>query len=148
MESLPVESILNSRLMQIGHSPMSNPVFILEGIGPAVFRSHFLRLESGIVLDLFIAELTLASLSDMVCNGTTDGIPVDELIGRTVPHVWRDNTYSCIIILDGSIYLKDANDGVYGNPLRAGWLNQDYSDSERAEFTDFWTEKPIEIGKT
>ncbi|TWT55354.1 hypothetical protein [Allorhodopirellula solitaria] len=144
MATLPKRRILDSRLAQIGHSHPSKPEFVLEGIGPAEFRSHYLRLESGVVLDLFIAELSVASRDEMVCSGETDGIPCEELIGRTVTGVWNDDTCSCIVILDNDIYLKDANDGVYGNPLRAGWIVGDYSGDQRQEFTDYWTEEPIQ----
>ena len=117
---------------------------MLEGIGPAEFRSHFLELESGVVLDLSTAELSVASRAEMVCPGEADGIPVEELIGRTVTDVWNDDTCSCIIILDNQIYLKDANDGVHGNPLRAGWIVEDYTNDQRQAFTDYWTEEPIQ----
>ena len=112
MANLPKRRILNSRLAEIGHSRSSKPEFALEGIGPAEFRSHYLRLESGVVLDLFTAELTVASGDAIVCAGETAGIPVEELVGRSVTGVWNDDTFSCIVILDNDIYLKDANDGV------------------------------------
>ncbi|WP_153555657.1 hypothetical protein [Roseimaritima sediminicola] len=144
MANLSKRRILNSRLAQIGHSRTSKPEFVLEGIGPAEFRSHYLQLESGLVLDLFTAELSVASSDQMVCPGETDGIPVDDLIGRMVTGVWNDDTCSCIVILDNDIYLKDSNDGVYSNPLRAGWIFEDYTEDQRQEFTDYWTEELLQ----
>ena len=144
MANLPKRRILNSLLEEIGHSHPTKPEFVLEGIGPAEFRSHYLRLDSGVVLDLFTAELSVASRDEMVCPGRTAGIPVEDLIGKTVTGVWNDDTCSCIIILDNDVYLKDANDGVYGNPLRAGWIAEDYTDDQRQEFTDYWTEEPLQ----
>lgn len=143
MPNLPKRKILSSRLAQIGHSWPRKPEFVLEGIGPAEFRSHYLLLESGVVLDLFSAELSVASAQDMVCPGETDGIPVNQLVGRTVTGVWNDDTYSCILILDGSIYLKDSNDGVFANPLRAGKIVEDFTEDQRQEFTDYWTDEPV-----
>ena len=64
MANLPKRRILNPRLEQLGHSRPSKPKFVLEGIGPAEFRSHYLRLESGVVLDLFTAELKKPSKTD------------------------------------------------------------------------------------
>ncbi|QDS92229.1 hypothetical protein FF011L_09660 [Roseimaritima multifibrata] len=144
MANLPKQRILDSRLTQISHSHPTKPEFVLKGIGPAEFRSHYLRLESGVVLDLFTAELTVATSDEMVCAGETDGIPVDALIGRTVTGVWNDDTGSCIVVLDHEIYLKDSNDGAYGNPLRAGLIVNDYTEDQRLEFTDYWTEEPLE----
>ena len=144
MANLPKRRILNSRLVEIGHSHLSKPKFVLQGIGPAEFRSHYLRLESGVVLDLFTAELSVESRDEMVCPGETDGIPVEDLIGRKVTGIWNDDTCSCIVILDNDVYLKDANDGVKGNPLRAGWIVEDYTDDQRQEFTDYWTDEPVE----
>jgi hypothetical protein len=132
--------IIGSRLTQIGHSNSSEPEFILEGIGPATFRAHFLRLDSGIVLDVFTAEITVADVDEFPLPGKTDGLPVSDLLGRQLTAIWIDNASSPIIILDDDIYLRDANDGVYGNPLRAGFLATDYTDAERSEFTAYWTE--------
>ena len=142
------EQILNTRLLRVSHSQLSEPEFVLEGIGPAQFRSHFLLLDNGLVIDLFIAEMTLSSSDKMVVDGETDGIPVRDLLTRTITHVWNDDTLSCIVILDNDIYLKDANDGVYGNPLRAGYIYEDYKKSEIDEFTDYWNQSPINGDRT
>jgi hypothetical protein len=116
---------------------------VIEGIGPASFRSHFIELDNGYVLDLFTAYLSIASVHEIVSPGETEGIPASSLIGRSISGVWRDDVYSAILILDDEYYLKDANDGVYGNPLRAGLVNQDYTDRELREFLDYWTETPV-----
>ena len=143
MADLPPDRILGTRLIEIGHSRYSEPEFIAEGLGPAVFRSHFLRIDSGLVLDLFTAEIMLAEIDSFPMPGETEGIAVAELIGRTITDVWRDNVCSPLIVLDKNIYLRDANDGVYGNPLRAGVILDDYSPDERNEFTNYWTELPL-----
>lgn len=143
MSKLPCHRIVGSRLTEIGHSKYTRPEFILEGIGPATFRSHFLRLDSGVVLDLFTAEITLSDVSSFPMKGETDGIHVADLVGRTITHLWRDDVMSSLVILDNELYLCDANDGCYGNPLRAGVVADDYSADELKEFTDYWTEGPL-----
>lgn len=144
MRDLPKDAVIGARIIEICHSPASEPQFVLEGIGPASFRSHFLRLESGLVVDLFVAEITRASISRLPCPGETDGIPIEDVIGRTITRVWRDDTHSCLVVLNGGIYLRDANDGVYGNSLYAGWVEQDYDHGARQEFTDYWTEELVD----
>ena len=143
MPALVKHVVVGNRIERIGHSQPSDPTFVLDGIGPAQFRAHYLLLSNGVVLDLFTAELTLSTIDKMVSVGQTDGIPVADLIGRTITDVWNDDTSSCILILDQEIYLKDANDGCYGNPLHAGYVVEDYDESERAQFTDYWTDEPV-----
>jgi hypothetical protein len=116
---------------------------VIEGIGPASFRSHYIVLDNGLVLDLFTAALTLADINAIQMAGETDGVLVEQLIGKLVTNVWRDDVFSCILILDEALYLKDANDGAYGNPLHAGVIIDEYSKSNIAEFVDYWTETPI-----
>jgi hypothetical protein len=134
------EQALGARITRIGHSNYSEPKFVIEGIGPASFRSHYVVLDNGVVLDLFTAELTLSDETAIQMAGETNGVPIAQLIGKTITDVWRDDVFSCILILDDSLYLKDANDGVYGNPLHAGVISVDYSESDMAEFVDYWTE--------
>jgi len=138
------EQVLGAQIIRIGHSKYSKPEFVIEGIGPASFRSHYVVLDNGLVLDLFTAELTLSDETAIQMIGETDGVPVEQLIGKSITDVWRDDVFSCILILDDSLYLKDANDGVYGNPLHAGVISVDYSESDMAEFVDYWTEQPIQ----
>lgn len=138
------EQVLGAQIARIGHSGYSKPDFVIEGIGPASFRSHYVVLDNGLVLDLFTAELTLSEESAIQMIGETDGVPVEQLIGRSITHVWRDDVFSCILILDEVLYLKDANDGAYGNPLHAGVISDEYSECDMAEFVDYWTEKPIQ----
>lgn len=79
--------VIGKRIKRIAHSRPSDPQFVVEGIGPAKFRSHFVLLDNGVVIDLFTAELTLSSVDKMVCEGETDGISVDKLLGRTLTDV-------------------------------------------------------------
>ncbi len=148
MPSPTRDQVVGSRIVRIGHSDYSEPKFVIEGIGPAVFRSHFVLLDNGLVLDLFTAELTLSDETAMRMTGETEGLPVSQLVGRSITDVWRDDVFSCILIIDNSLYLKDANDGAYGNPLRAGLIADDYSENAIAEFVDYWTEKPIQWDRT
>lgn len=138
------DQVLGARITRIGHSNYSEPQFVIEGIGPASFRSHYVVLDNGLVLDLFTAELTLSDETAIQMTGETNGVPIAQLIGKTITDVWRDDVFSCILILDDLLYLKDANDGVYGNPLHAGVISVDYSESDMAEFVDYWTEQPIQ----
>lgn len=142
------EQVLGNRITRIGHSKYSEPEFVIEGIGPASFRSHYVVLNNGLVLDLFTAELTLSDETAIQMTGETDGVPIEQLIGKTITDVCRDDVFSCILILGDSLYLKDANDGVYGNPLHAGVVSVEYSESDMVEFVDYWTEKPIEWDRT
>ena len=139
---------MGARIIRIGHSNYSKPEFVIEGIGPASFRSHFIVLDNGVVLDLFTAQLTLSDETAIQMIGETDGLPVQQLIGTTITDAWRDDVFSSILILDNSLYLKDANDGAYGNPLHAGVITQEYSESNIAEFVDYWTERPIQWDRT
>ena len=140
--------MLGARITRIGHSNYSEPEFVIEGIGPASFRSHYVVLDNGIVLDLFTAELTLSDETAIQMTGETDGLPIEQLIGKTITGVWRDDVFSCILILDESLFLKDANDGAYGNPLHAGVISVEYSESDMAEFVDYWTETPVQWDRT
>ncbi|MFK7818937.1 MAG: hypothetical protein AB8G99_09465 [Planctomycetaceae bacterium] len=139
MSELPQERIIGSRLLEIGHSTYSEPEFVLAGIGPAQFRSHFLRLDSGIVLDLFVADVTLADIDTFPRPGETTGINATSLIGRRINSLFNDDSMSPIVVFDGGLYLRDAHDGCYGNPLYAGHVETDYDAEQRAEFTHFWS---------
>ena len=141
MCELTRQEVIGAKVHGIGHSKDSDPEWIVEGIGPAVFRSHYVTLDSGLVLDLFTAELSRAAPSDIEVKGVTVGIPVRELTGRTITAVACDDAGSILLILNDELYMRDANDGFTGNPLEAGRL-ADYTDEERAEFIDYWTEQP------
>ncbi|MGI9497008.1 MAG: hypothetical protein ACR2NK_13195 [Mariniblastus sp.] len=143
MTQLPRNQIIGAKLKHIGHSNYSEPEFVIEGIGPASFRSHFITLDSGIVLDLFTAEITIPVDPMIDMPGETEGIPVERLIGLTVTALRRDDVFSSLIILDHNIFLRDDNDGATGNSLLAGQL-ADYSSEELSEFVDYWTETPIQ----
>jgi hypothetical protein len=119
------EQVVGSRIVRIGHSNYSKPEFVIEDLGPAGFRSHFVLLDNGLVLDLFTAELSLSDQTAFQMPGETDGLPVDEVVGKAITKVWRDDVFSCILILDNSIFLKNANDGAYGHPLHAGLITDD-----------------------
>lgn len=107
-----------------------------------MFRSHFIALSTGIVLDLFTAEITTSESSKIEMPDETMGIEVGKLIGRTITSLQRDDVLSSLIILDNDIFLRDANDGFYGNPLYAGYLSE-YNAEELAQFADYWTEHPV-----
>lgn len=144
MPLLPRENIIGAKIVQIAHSRYSEPTWILDGIGPASFRCHYIALDSGLILDLFTAEITLATPSDLEMPGETNGIPVDDLIGRAISALARDDMSSSLIILDNSIVLRDANDGATGNPLVATYVSQ-YTDEELSGLVDYWSELPISI---
>jgi hypothetical protein len=137
--------IVDQTLVAIAHSQYSEPVFIVEGIGPATFRSHFLKLGNGIVILLFVADITFASIPVDAMPAETNGIPPANLIGRRVKAVVRDDAECTVVVLEGGLYLADANDAFTGNPLLAAHLTDyerltwGYSASDRANFFDYWT---------
>jgi hypothetical protein len=137
------EQILGMTLIDVRHSPFSAPTFIVEGIGPARFRSHFLLLENEITLDLFTAEINVVALPDDSTPGETTGIPLAQLLGKKIVALARDGVSSSVVILEGGVCLRDANDGFYGNPLVASVLREQYSDEELAELVDYWTGTPL-----
>ncbi len=139
------ELLIGQQLVGIAHSPYSEPVFILEGIGPARFRFHYLSLANGIVLNLFTAELFATSLPVDVMPGETMGLAPGEVLGRRVVAAARDDWYSTILIFEGGLFLKDNNDGCYGNPLLAGRLSECYTEEELGEFLDYWNEQPLRL---
>ncbi|WP_417738924.1 hypothetical protein [Rosistilla oblonga] len=138
MSELPRDRIIGSRLIEIGHSAFSEPEFVQQGIGPATFRSHYLRLDTGIVLDLFVAELTISDVDTFPMPGETSGLRPSAVLGRRISVIWSDDTSSPLVAFDDGTYLRDANDGFYGNPLHAGHIADDYTPQERAEFIDYW----------
>ena len=140
---LPRNMIIGAKLASIGHSRYSVPEFVIEGIGPASFRSHYIALDSGIILDLFTAQISIPTNAKIEMPGETDGIPVEQLLGRSVTALMRDDEYSSLILLDHDIFLRDDNDGATGNPLLAGKLT-DYPDGALSEFIDYWTEAPAQ----
>lgn len=140
------EEVIGAAVVSIGHSDYGKPEFVVEGIEPAVFRSHFVSLSSGVVLDLFTAEITKAQATDVKMPGETAGLPGEQVLGRTVTALARDDVHSALIILDDDLFLRDANDGFTGNPLRAGRLTEEYSEVERRQFLDYWTEQPLARG--
>ncbi len=148
MESKPQpELIIGQTLMGIAHSPYSEPEFVLQGIGPASFRQHYLTLANGLVLDLYTARLEVVeALPADSTPGETMGLSPAEVLGRRVTAVACDDTYSAIIVLEGGLFLKDANDGCYGNPLLAGRLADSYTPAERSEFLDYWSEQRLRLG--
>jgi hypothetical protein len=50
------------------------------------------------------------------------GIPASDLVRKTVTAVFRDDVLSTLLVLDDLFYVRDANDGCFGNPLRAGLI--------------------------
>jgi hypothetical protein len=147
MDEQPLrELMVGQPLVGIAHSPYSEPEFVLEGIGPAHFRAHYLSLANGVVLDLFTVERFVAALPAEVMPGETSGLAPRELLGRHVAAVARDDEYSTVVILEGGLFLKDNNDGCYGNPLLAGRLRECYTEEELGEFLDYWSEHPLKLG--
>ncbi len=136
------EQVVGQTLVGIAHSPYSAPEFIIEGIGPARFRTHYLTLSNGLVLDLFVAEVLTTSLPRKLMKGETSGLPPRELIGRCIIAVDRDHESSPLVILEGWLFLKDGHDGCYGNPLLAGRLEECYTVDQLSKFVDYWDEKP------
>jgi hypothetical protein len=75
MNTLPRrEIIVGQTLVGIAHSPYSRPCFVIEGIGPARFRTHHLSLANCVVLDLCTVELLVASLPGRVTPGERSGL--------------------------------------------------------------------------
>lgn len=144
MSELLPKKVLGAQIAHIGHSKYSEPEWIVDGIGPATFRSHFITLSTGLVLDFFTAEITCAADPQIEMPGETVGIPITNLIGRTITALVRDDQYSSLIILDNHIFLNDANDAFTGNPLYAGYLSE-YSEERRKQFIDYWTEESVRI---
>jgi len=139
------EQVIGQTIVGITHSPYSEPVSIREGIGPASFRSHYVTLTNGIVLDLFTAELLITVLPAETMPGETTGLPLQEVLGRRIVAVARDDVYGVILILEGGLYLKDDNDGFYGNPMLAVRLDEHYTSEELKTFLDYWSEQPLRL---
>jgi hypothetical protein len=139
------ERVVGSKLIDVRHSAFSEPTFILEGIGPAQFRSHFLFLDNGTILDLFTAEITIASPPTDTMPGETVGKPITDLLGRKIVALARDDVSSSLVILEDDLFLRDANDGCYGNPLLAGKLHEDYRAEQLGQIVDYWTETPLAV---
>ena len=137
MNDLPREKILGATVIAIGHSRYSEPTFVIDGIGPARFRAHYITLGSGVVLDLSVAGIAVSDVACVEMQGETEGIPVWELLGRRVTALLRDDLFAPIIVLDESIFLKDANDGCYGNPLHAGYVHDSYRREQVSEFVSY-----------
>lgn len=149
IEPVQREQILGKELLGICHSQYSQPEFVLEGIGPATFRSHFLSLSNGLILDLFTAEITCGSIPPDSMPGESSGLPMNELIGRRVAAVLRDDVYRTAVVLEGGIFLVHGNDGAYGNPLITGYLDRyseftnSYARGGNEYFTDYWTDEVV-----
>jgi hypothetical protein len=97
------------------------------------------------VLDLFTAELFTTALPADATPGETSGLEPRELLGRRVVAVARDDVYSTVIVLEGGLFLKDDNDGCYGNPLLAGRLVECYTEEGLGGFTDYWSEQLLKL---
>jgi hypothetical protein len=138
------KSIIGMTLVDVRHSPYFDPVFIIEGIGPAQFRLHFLLLQNGTIVNLGLVSVEFADISPDSTPGESDGIPLATALGRKIVAVAFDNVSAAIVILHGRLYLRDANDGCYGNPLLIGRLREDYAGSELAEFVDYWSGEPLQ----
>jgi len=51
---------------------------------------------------------------------------------------------SPLVLVQGDFFLKDDNNGLYGNPLLVDRIDLAYSDEERGEFRDFWTGEAVD----
>jgi hypothetical protein len=144
MTKLPRERILGAAVAGVGHSRYSEPTSIIEGIGPARFRSHYITLDSGLVLELSVAGVTVSNPACVEMQGESEGIAPQELIGRRVTALFRDDLFAPIIVLDDTVFLKDDNDGCYGNPLHAGYLKEEYSAEQVSQFVNYEDGCPVD----
>lgn len=142
------ECVVGSKLIDLRHSAYSKPRFILDGIGPAQFRSHFLFLDNGTILDLFTAEITTVSPPTDTMPGETLGKPIEDLLGRKIIALARDDVSSSLVILEDDLFLRDENDGCCGNPLLAGKLHEEYRIEQLGQIVDYWTEVPMAVGES
>ncbi|MFG0249970.1 MAG: hypothetical protein ACF8OB_13860 [Phycisphaeraceae bacterium JB051] len=137
--------IIGKSIVAIGHSEYSEPEFVREGIGPARFRTHYIFLDNDLVLDLNAYELTITQRPTQVMAAQTVGLSPAELYGRRIIAVGLDDTSSVVLILEDGMFLRDDNDGSYGNPLLAGRLLDHYTNEQLNSLTDYWTQKPITL---
>jgi hypothetical protein len=102
-------------------------------------------LSAGIILELRVSEILMSVMPIDTTPGETKGCALTEVLGQRVTAVAIDDVASPIVVLEGGLFLKDANDGCYGNPLLAGSLEAEYDSAQRREFLDFWTGKPLHL---
>jgi hypothetical protein len=138
------DQVVGQTLVGFAHSPYSEPEFVVEGIGPSSFRTHFLFLGNGLVIELFVAEITVSSETKGTMPGETVGIPSYELLGGRIVAVVRDDTESGVVILEGGLFLTDDNDGFYGNPLRAGRLSAQKTPENLLQLVCYWSGAPVD----
>jgi ribA/ribD-fused uncharacterized protein len=141
--AIPRYAVVGATLQAVRHTPYYEPVFVVNGLGPASFRDHFLVLSTGIVVNLFVAEMTIVDLPAITTPGETTGIPVGELLGKRIVGVALDDVSSPIVVLEGNVYLKDDHDAFYSSPLVAAPIEEAYDAAARQVFVDHWTGKPF-----
>jgi hypothetical protein len=141
------EQVVGQVLVGIAHSRYSEPEFIVQGIGPASFRSHYLVLANGLVIELSVAgiEISAVPLDAMECE--TVGLSPDDLFSRSIAAVVKDDVGRPIVVLDGAILVWDGHDAFYRNPLAAGTIADfaTYNHYGAEEFFDYWTGESISI---
>jgi hypothetical protein len=135
------KQVIGQKLIAAYQGPLSDPIWIVEGIGPARFRSFYLVMDNGVV---FVPqEMQLETVPDDAEPTETTGISLPDLLNRRLTALVRDNLYGPLVVFEGGVFLKHYNDGFYGNSLIAGFLKVDYTSEELEEFIDFWTEQPV-----
>lgn len=141
------EQVIGQVLVGIAHSRYSEPEFIVQGIGPATFRSHFLVLANGLVIELSVAGIEIGEvpLDAMECE--TFGLSPDSLFRRTLTAVVKDDVGTPIVVLEGAILVWDGHDAFCSNPLAAGTIADfaKYNHRDVDEFFDYWNGEPISI---
>jgi len=145
MKEIERAEVIGAKIIEIGHSNYTEPEPHCNGGAQGAYRAHYLRLNSGLAIDLFTADITIAEIDTFPMPGETDGIPSKHLLDRTITEVCKDLSDSCFVVLDHRIYLLDANHGFHKNPLHAGILFYEYESKELAAIRDYWTSKPIEL---
>jgi hypothetical protein len=98
-------------------------------------------MDNGVVISPM--EMTLEALPDDAEPTETIGIPMADLLNRRINAIVRDDLFGPLVILEGGLFLKDHNDGFYGNWLDAELLSKKYAPEELKGFIDYWTEQPI-----
>jgi hypothetical protein len=111
-------------------------------------RFYYLVMDNGVVFSPM--EMSLEAVPDDAEPTETIGIPMADLLNRRIKALARDDLFgplvilsAPLVILEGGLFLKDHNDGFYGNWLDADFLSKKYAPEELKGFIDYWTEQPM-----
>ncbi len=137
-ERPPKELVLGAILKEIRQSESSRPEWVVEGIGPASFRTHFLRLDTGIDLDLSVGGVTAAIRPPITRAGEVGGLRLGCVLGRRIIGLALDDCGAPLVVLEGGVFLKDVVD-FDGNVLLVERIATTYSRDELAQFRDYWS---------